>query len=304
MLGRIAHVVVVMLVLLAPRPALAQVSVEARLAAGQPPVVIAHRSAVMGGFPENSLAWIGYGLDRGVDMVHINPQLTRDGRYVLMHDPTLNRTTDVEEEFPDGPPGGPTRAQRGGKDYVRDYTLDQIRQLRLVDGAGDGGEAVPTLEEALDLAGGRVLVLLGLKNYEVDSLAAALKGHDPGGLLLFELYFSGTDQTKLRELSDTTGIGVAVALFRSRDYLADLEQIVSQLGPNLRMVNVGSQRVTEAFLGRLDALGIALAISGQSGAEDSALAGGNDPGPWQAALGRGFSASTDQPDLVLRLLDR
>lgn len=84
-------------------------SVTARLGADGAPLVIAHRSAEMGGTPENSLAWIGHAIERGVDMVHLNPQRTADGRYVLMHDPTLSRTTDVEQVFPEGPPGGPSR---------------------------------------------------------------------------------------------------------------------------------------------------------------------------------------------------
>ena len=61
---------------------LAQVSVNERLALGQPDTVMAHRSAEMDGMPENSLAWIQAAIDRGVDMVHINPQLTADDEYV------------------------------------------------------------------------------------------------------------------------------------------------------------------------------------------------------------------------------
>ena len=66
-------------------PALAQTTVAERIEKGQPPVIIAHRRATMDGQPENSLGWIARAIDRGIDMVHINPQQTGDGHYVLMH---------------------------------------------------------------------------------------------------------------------------------------------------------------------------------------------------------------------------
>ena len=301
--GKLALIVLSFLAVSVPHWGLAQARVDERLASGQPPLVIAHRAAVMGGSPENSLAAIRYAIDRGIEAVHINPQLTADGRYVLMHDPTLNRTTDVERVFPDGPPDGPSRASRGGKDYVRDYTLDQIRQLRLSGGTNGADHPVPTLGEALDLADGHLLVLLGLKTYEVDSLAAALAGRNTDNLLLFELYVSGTDQGKLREASLATGVDVAVSLFQSRDYLADFEAIHGQLGPALRLVSVASAGLTPEFVSRLEELGVWLTI-GAGGPEDSALVNRDDPGPWRALLDRGLSASTDQPNLVLGLVGK
>ena len=290
--------------LLAATFAHAQVSVQERLAADQPPVVVAHRSAVLGGFPENSLAWIQYAVDLGIDAVHINPQLTRDDQYVLMHDSTLNRTTDVEHVFAEGPPSGPTREQRGGKDYVRDYTLEEIRQLTLVNGKDEGTHRVPTLEEALDLIDGDLLVLLGLKSYEIESLAATIGGHDTANLLLFELYFPGTDQSKLRDATAATGIAAAVVLFRSRDYLTDLDSVVDQIGPALVMISANSARLTPEFISRMTDLDLRLMISGWNGPEDNKLVNETDPAPWKAMLDQGFSASTDQPELMLELLRR
>ena len=295
--------IVLSLALIVPQLAFAQVSVDDRLASGHPPLVIAHRAAVMGEWPENSLAAIRYAIDRGIEAIHINPQLTADDQYVLMHDHTLNRTTDVESVFPEGPPDGPSRASRGGKDHVRDYTLEQIQRLRLLNSKPGYDEPVPTLGEALDLVDGRLLVLLGLKAYEVDSLAAGLGERDAENLLLFDLYYSGTDQSKLREASTATGIGAAVALFRSRNYLADFDAIYGQLGSTIRMVSVASANLTPEFVSRLEELGIVLTIS-SGGPEDSALVNGNDTGPWRTVLDRGFSASTDQPDLVLKLLGK
>lgn len=268
------------------------------------PIVIAHRSAVMGGFPENTLAWIEYGIWRGVDALHINLQRTADDRYVLMHDNTLNRTTDVQDVYPDGPPGGPTRVQRGGRDYVADYTYEEITRLTVEIGDNGKSHRVPTMEEAIDLVDGRALVVLGLKSYELESLAKALEGNSKQNLLLFDLYYSGTDQSKLRDLSAVSGIGVAVSLFRSRDYHKDLNGISDQLGEALKMVSVSSKYLTPDFVTRSEELELGIILSGWNGPEDAALVNDTDPEPWLSALRAGFAAFSDQPDMVLKILDR
>lgn len=101
--------------------------------------VIAHR-ADWRGAPENSIQAIENSIRMGVDMVEIDIQRTADGQFVLMHDPTLNRMTT-------------------GKGRVSDYTLNQIKQLRLRSGNSiKTRRAIPTLEEALLACRGRVLV--------------------------------------------------------------------------------------------------------------------------------------------------
>lgn len=288
---------------LAEKP-LAQVSVEERLAEGQPPIVLAHRTAVFSDHPENTLAWLEAGIERGIDMLHVNPQRTADGQYILMHDQTLNRTTDVESVYPIGAPDGPTREQRAGQDYVGDYTLEEIRKLQVINAADGSVHPVPTLSEAIELVDGRALLLLGLKAYEVESLAATLEQHDTENLQFFELYYSGTNQSKLRELAEATGVSVAVTLFRSTDYLADLEGIYDQLGSLLWTVSTDMQRTTPEFLMRADELGIHLIISGRRSGEDFELVEDANTEPWQALLDMGYSVATARPDEVLNLLGR
>ncbi len=89
---------------------------------------------------ENSLASIRAAVEAGVDMVEIDTQSTSDGRLVVIHDETLDRTTT-------------------GKGTVSDLPFDIIRQARLLSGAGGEGspvmdETVPTLEEILEEARG------------------------------------------------------------------------------------------------------------------------------------------------------
>ena len=135
-------------------------------------------------------------------------------------------------------------------------------------------------------------------------MANALDGQETTNVLLWELYFSGTDQSKFRDALVATGLDAAVVLYRSRDYLADLAHIFGQLGPRLRMVSVSSGRLTPDFLERMDELGLRLMISGFAGPEDHALVNEADPAPWMAALELGFVASTDQPHLLLEAMGR
>ena len=103
--------------------------------------VVAHR-ADWRFAPENSLAAIESSIRLGADVVELDVQKTKDGQLILMHDKTLDRTTT-------------------GKGKVAEWTLDSIRTLRLKNGAAlRTKHRVPTLEEALLTAKGRVMVNL------------------------------------------------------------------------------------------------------------------------------------------------
>lgn len=104
-------------------------------------IVVAHR-ADWRFAPENSLAAIENSIRQGADVVELDVQKTKDGQLILMHDKTLDRTTT-------------------GKGKIAEWTLDSIRTLYLKNGAAlKTKHRVPTLEEALLTAKGRVMVNL------------------------------------------------------------------------------------------------------------------------------------------------
>ena len=106
-----------------------------------PPLRIAHRGASGRGLaPENTLAAFEKALDIGVDMLEIDVRVTGDGQLIVLHDPSLDRTTDCEG-------------------IVREMGLDEIRQAD----AGDG-ERVPILREVFELARNRAPILLEIKS--------------------------------------------------------------------------------------------------------------------------------------------
>lgn len=114
--------------------------VSAQSANGTRPVFVAHRGGIVDGIPENTLAAFRNAIRFDVDAIEIDLRGTHDGKIVVLHDATLDRTTT-------------------GHGPVTQRTLDEIRGLD----AG-GGERVPTYEEVLELiAGTDVDLLLDIK---------------------------------------------------------------------------------------------------------------------------------------------
>ncbi|MEU2896764.1 glycerophosphodiester phosphodiesterase [Streptomyces sp. NPDC001273] len=101
------------------------------------PVIVAHRGASAYA-PENTLAAVDKAAALGAEWVENDVQRTRDGELVVLHDDSLQRTTDVEEVFPDRAPW-----------KVKDFTAAEIARLD----AGSwfdpayAGARVPTLEQ-------------------------------------------------------------------------------------------------------------------------------------------------------------
>ena len=107
----------------------------ARAAALNLPAVIGHRGAAAAA-PENTLAGLRRGRTLGARWVEFDVQLSRDGRCILLHDDTIDRTTDGR-----------------GKAAALDF--DALRQVDA--GAWFApefkGERIPAFEEALELLG-------------------------------------------------------------------------------------------------------------------------------------------------------
>jgi len=99
-------------------------------------VNVAHAGGIVPGYPENTLAAFRRSVSLGVDAIELDLRGTRDGEVVIIHDETVDRTTN-------------------GKGKVTDYTLQELKQLD----AG-GGESIPTYAEALDVVAGTGITLL------------------------------------------------------------------------------------------------------------------------------------------------
>lgn len=131
------------------------------------PINIAHRGASAYA-PEHTLPAYELALEMGADYVEQDLQLTRDGHLICLHDTTLERTTDVEEIFPERAEtvetdGAPRRVWP-----VAAFTLEEVRRLDAGSwfDAEFAGVRVPTLQEAIELVQGRAGLYLETKDPE------------------------------------------------------------------------------------------------------------------------------------------
>ncbi|MCO5072460.1 MAG: glycerophosphodiester phosphodiesterase family protein [Rhizobiaceae bacterium] len=124
-------------------------------------MVAAHRAGgLMGGkriYPENSMASLRAMIDLGVEMVELDVQKTRDNVFVVLHDSWLDRTTTC----------------RG---RLVDYSFAELAGCRLVvEGTGKvTNEGVPTLQDMLEIARGRILVNIDNK-LDADALGGMVE---------------------------------------------------------------------------------------------------------------------------------
>jgi len=114
------------------------------------PLYIAHRG-LSARFPENTLAAFAGAADAGAQMIELDVTLTNDRKLVVIHDDTVDRTTN-------------------GSGAVRGLTMKTLGQL-------DAGswfdprfktQRLPTLTQVLDMAKGRLLVNIEIKPEAVD----------------------------------------------------------------------------------------------------------------------------------------
>jgi glycerophosphoryl diester phosphodiesterase len=125
----------------------------------------------------------------GADFVEQDLQITRDGVLVCLHDLTLERTTDVEEVFPDrGRPGARTREKTWP---VSDFTLAEIKKLDAGSwfDAKFAGARVPTWQESVDRIRGKAGLYPETKGPEV----YGRRGFDMEALVLALLARNGLD---------------------------------------------------------------------------------------------------------------
>jgi glycerophosphoryl diester phosphodiesterase len=119
-------------------------------------LVAAHRGAHIGNC-ENSVLSTKRSIEIGVDIIELDVQVTKDGVVVLMHDRTIDRVTN-------------------GTGRVSDYTFAELQKFRLKSWLGiQTDEKIPTFEEILNIAKGKILIDIDLKTENVDPVVAVVQ---------------------------------------------------------------------------------------------------------------------------------
>jgi glycerophosphoryl diester phosphodiesterase len=119
-------------------------------------ILIAHRGASAYA-PEHTLEAYRLAMDQGADFVEPDLQVTSDGVLICLHDLTLDRTTNVEEVFPDRFREEESQGRTVRRWYASDFTLEEIRRLDAGSWFDERfrGASVPTFAEAIELVLGR-----------------------------------------------------------------------------------------------------------------------------------------------------
>lgn len=110
-----------------------------------PPRIIAHRG-YSSRYPENTLVSFQAAMDKGALMLELDVTLTKDRQPVVIHDETLDRTTNASGR-------------------VCDHTLLELKQLDAGSWFSEKfkGECIPTLEEVFELTAGKIMMNIEIK---------------------------------------------------------------------------------------------------------------------------------------------
>ena len=143
------------------------------------PMVIAHRGDSAHA-PENTLVAFSLAQERGADAVEFDVKLTGDGQVIILHDQSVDRTTN-------------------GHGDIRNFSLSQVKEL---DAGGwfdpkFSNERIPSLDDVFSQIGGRILMNIELTNYAtpgdllVERVAELVLKFKVTNSVLFSSFFLG-----------------------------------------------------------------------------------------------------------------
>lgn len=209
--------------------------------------VIAHRGA-SGYAPENTVAAFDKARKMKADYIELDVQMSRDGKLVVIHDTTVNRTTDIDSKAPV---------------KVKDLTLKELRKLDAGSYFGPQftGERIPTFEKVLDRYKGKIGLLIELKEPALypgieEKVAAALKKRKmdkPKNGKVIVQSFDFNSVRRIHELLPSVPTGVLTS--RPSDLTdAKLNEFAGYA--NYVNAHLGNVAADPTLVGRIHALGM------------------------------------------------
>jgi glycerophosphoryl diester phosphodiesterase len=142
------------------------------------PVIIAHRGDKTHA-PENTLPAFTAAAENGADAIECDVKLTADGQVIVLHDQTVNRTTN-------------------GSGKISNLPFTVVRELDAGAWFSDvfRGECIPTLDEVFEMVGKRMYINVELTNYAtpgddlVTKVVDLVKKHGLQSKMLFSSFFA------------------------------------------------------------------------------------------------------------------
>jgi glycerophosphoryl diester phosphodiesterase len=227
----------------------------AAMAAAQPRhvVAIAHRGEHLHHL-ENTLPAFAEAARVGADYFELDVRTTSDGKLVLMHDATVNRTT-------------------RGQGEVAKMTFDEIRALD-----------VPTFDEALDFARGKIGIYVDVKQASAKDLVEHINAH---GMTANVVIYSGRISKEIQDLDPRLKImPEAGSAERAQKLIDELHPKVLAFDANDFKPDIIAVAKKAGVLIYVDRLGQA-----------------DNPAAWQAAIDQGADGiQTDHPEDLVKFL--
>jgi glycerophosphoryl diester phosphodiesterase len=220
-------------------------------AAAQPRrvVAIAHRGEHLRR-PENTIPAFEEAIRVGADFIEVDVRTTADGKLVLSHDGTVDRCTD-------------------GHGEVSKMSFDQIRALDagIKRGAEFAGTRVPTFDEVLDLARGRIGIYVDVKDVSAKDLVQHIVNH---GMADHVVIYSGRISKDIQDLNPNlkimpesvnaeivqkliAALHPKVIAFGARDFTPEIIAIVKRADAEIYVDRMGSTDNAEGWQSAIDA---------------------------------------------------
>ena len=201
---------------------------------------------------------------------------TKDGVLVLMHDKTVDRTTD-------------------GKGLVKDLTFEEIRRLRLKHKGQLTKEKIPTLEEALLFAKGKIMIDLDIKT--ADCIQAIMNTVEKTGMESSCLFFV-YEAAHAKAIKEENAAFKVLARTHSE---AEIDTLFSTA--RVEAVHIDDDHHTAAVVEKIRKHGAHAWINALGEVDRKAAAG--DPAAFEQVLQHGANIiQTDQPGLLKEYLVR
>ena len=225
--------------------------------------------------PENALSSIEAAIAASADIVELDVRLSKDRAPVLMHDETLERTTD-------------------GSGPVARRTLSQLKVLRLRNARGDlTDEKIPTLAEALSVARGRVFINVDLKTTDVEPVLSVIKEADMIGEVMF---YTSSLSVRARVL-EAAPDAIAMPIARARE---DVERLIEAF--DLDLLHLRESYNSSELAALLDDRQVAGWTNALGSADDLVRLNGAEAGFGPIVRNRPDVIQTDFPEELLRYL--
>jgi glycerophosphoryl diester phosphodiesterase len=230
-------------------------------------VVIAHRGEHLH-YPENTLPAFQEAIRLGADFFELDVQTTADGKLVLSHDSEVDRRTN-------------------GRGEISKMTFAEVRALDagIKSGAEFAGTKIPTFDEALELARGKIGIYVDVKRASAKDVVSHIEEH---GMVDHVVIYCGLQFSK-----EIQKLNPKLKVMPESGSVENVKRIIEELHPSV--IAFGARDFTPEI--------IRLTKEAKADIYVDRLGPADNPTTWQAAIDAGADGiQTDRPGELVKYL--